>query len=329
MIGFHFLDLLAIIAYLVVVLYLGKRASHKSQNEEGYFLAGRKLGKAYQFFLNFGNATDANGAIGTASLVYQKGVSGVWLSFQTLFMTPYYWFMNTWFRRVRLVTVADLFEDRFGSRSLARFYAVFQIVATVVVIIGFGNLVSYKVTQSMLVKPEAQWTESEQASVAGYNEMIALRDQLKAGTLSVEDKDQMLTLEDKNKRGELRSFISYLDSPAGKWGYYIIYSLIVGTYIVMGGMAAAAINEAFQGVLIVIFSALLIPSGLAAIGGWQALSEKVPQASFQLLDQGGIGFWELGGIFLISIVQIHGIIGNMSVAGSATNEFSARFGAVS
>ena len=108
-----------------------------------------------------------------------------------------------------------------------------------------------------------------------------------------------------------------------------IYSLIVGTYIVMGGLASAAINEAFQGILIIVFSILLIPGGLAAIGGWEALSEKVPQERFLLLSKGGIGFWELGGIFLISIVQIHGIIGNMGVAGSATNEFSARFGAVS
>src|SRR5690606_6362450 len=42
-----------------------------------------------------------------------------------------------------------------------------------------------------------------------------------------------------------------------------------------------------------------------------------------------IGGWELFGIFLISIVQIHGIIGNMSVSGSARNEYAARFGAVS
>ena len=51
----------------------------------------------------------------TASLVYRQGASGVWHALQTLFMNPYYWFMNLWFRRVRLVTVADLFEDRFGT----------------------------------------------------------------------------------------------------------------------------------------------------------------------------------------------------------------------
>ncbi len=328
--GFHPLDLVAIVAYLAIVLYLGRRASHQTkENEEGYFLAGRKLGKAYQFFLNFGNATDANGAVSTASLVYQKGVSGVWLSLQTLFMNPYYWFMNMWFRRVRLVTVADLFEDRFGTRALARFYAIFQVFATVIVIIGFGNLVAYKVTASLLVKPEAEWSATERASVEGYHEMYQLRAEARTEAgLTAGQQARLGMLEDMNKRGELRSFVSYLDSTFGKWAYYIIYSAVVGGYIVMGGLAAAAVNEAFQGVLIVVFSAMLIPFGLTAIGGWDALSEKVPAGNFELLTSGGIGLWELIGIFLISIVQIHGIIGNMSVAGSAKNEFAARFGAV-
>ncbi|MEX0332403.1 MAG: sodium:solute symporter [Puniceicoccaceae bacterium] len=328
--GFHFLDFLAIFGYLAVVLYLGRRAAHKADsNEEGYFLAGRGLGKVYQFFLNFGNATDANGAVSTASLVYQKGVSGVWLSLQTLFMTPYYWFMNVWFRRVRLVTVADLFEDRFGSKALARFYAIFQIVATVIVIIGFGNLVSYKVTASLLLKDEAKWTVEERASVEGYLEFQTLKEGFQEGILTAEQLQRLEDLDDMDKRGELRSNISYLDSTAGKWSYYVIYSLVVGGYIVMGGLAAAAINEAFQGILIIVFSILLIPGGLKAIGGWGALADKVPQENFQLLSSGGIGIWELVGVFLISINPIQGIIGNMGVSGSATNEFAARFGATS
>ena len=329
--GLHFVDFLIIFLYLAVVVYIGRRASAAASSEEGFFLAGRKLGKLYQFFLNFGNATDANGAVSTASLVYQKGASGVWLSLQTLFMNPYYWFMNPWFRRVRLVTVADLFADRFGSRALARFYAAFQIVATVIVIIGFGNLVGYKVTASLLVKPEAQWTSVERASVEGYQELRRLEALNASGTLASIDAGRLSTLREQDKRGELRSYVSWIHGETGKWTYYIIYSLIVGGYIVMGGLAAAAINEALQGVLIVIFSFMLIPFGLSAIGGWDQLAARVPPDMFNLLGGGsaGIGGWELFGIFLISIVQIHGIIGNMSVSGSAKNEFAARFGAVS
>ncbi len=330
--GLHLIDLLVILAYLAVVIQVGRRASAAARSEEGYFLAGRRLGKAYQFFLNFGNATDANGAVSTASFVYQKGASGVWLSLQTLFMNPYYWFMNPWFRRVRLVTVADLFEDRFGARGLARFYAIFQIVATVVVIIGFGNLVGYKVTSSLLVKPETEWTSVERASVEGFREYRALERALVEGPLDEAGVARLDVLRAKKARGELRSFVSWLDSRAGLWGYYLLYSLVVGAYIVMGGLEAAAVNEAFQGILIVAFSVILIPFGLHAIGGWGGLAERVPPEMFDLLGgsaSGGIGGAELFGIFLISIVQIHGIIGNMSVAGSARNEFAARFGAVS
>lgn len=333
----HLLDLLVIAGYLALVTWIGRRAARATQatqSEEGYFLAGRGLGKAYQFFLNFGNATDANGAVSTSSLVYQKGASGVWLSLQTLFMNPYYWFMNPWFRRVRLVTVADLFEDRFGSKSLARFYAIFQIIATVIVIIGFGNLVGYKVTASLMVKPEARWSPAEQASVAAYHEFRQLEtaSTTASAALTPADRTRLDALREMNKRGELRRTISWLDSPAGKWGYYLIYSFIVGFYIVAGGMAAAAANEALQSILIVVFSLILIPFGLSAIGGWSALADKVPEDMFNLLggaSASSIGGWELAGIFLISLVQIHGIIGNMSVSGSAKNEYAARFGAVS
>lgn len=327
----HLLDLLVILAYLAIVIWVGRRAAKGAQNQEGFFLADRKLGKLYQFFLNFGNATDANGAVSTSSLVYQKGASGVWLSLQTLFMNPYYWFMNAWFRRVRLVTVADLFEDRFGSRALARFYAGFQIIATVIVIIGFGNLVGYKVTASLMVKPEVQWTAGERVSVEGYREFKTLEAAAKTAALAPAAAARLDLLKEQNKRGELRSYISWLDSTTGKWTYYLIYTAIVGAYIIMGGLAATAANEAFQGVLIVIFSLMLLPFGLKAIGGWDQLSARVPPEMFDLLGGGvgGVGGWELAGIFLISIVQIHGIIGNMSISGSARNEFAARFGAVS
>jgi Na+/proline symporter len=325
--GLHAIDLFVVLTYLAVVTYLGHRAAAQSRkNEEGFFLAGRKLGKLYQFFLNFGNATDANGAVSTASLVYQQGVSGVWLSFQTLFMNPYYWFMNLWFRRVRLTTVADLFEDRLGSRALARFYAVFQIAASIVVTIGFGNLISYKISASLVVKPEAVWTSTERQSVEGYLELKRLEKEVAAGPLAAPAKHRLETLRDANTRGELRSYVTALEP----WSFYLGYTLIVGLYIVLGGMAATALNEAFQGVLIVVFSALLIPFGLAAIGGWGALGRHVPAAMFELFGSAAsqVTGWTVVAILFVSIVQINGIIGNMSVSGSARDEFAARFGAV-
>jgi len=325
--GIHTIDLLIIAAYLGGILYLGKRSSHTTGSEEGFFLAGRKLGKLYQFFLNFGNATDANGAVSPAPLVYQQGASGVWLAFQTIFMNPYYWFMNVWFRRVRLVTVAELFEERLSSHNLSKIYALYQ-VCYVCLFIGWGNLVGYNVTASLLPKPESAWTVEEQRQVEQYREFRGLEKLAPSGSLSAEQKTRLVQLNDLYSRHELRSYISYLKP----WMFYLGFTLVVGFYLWMGGMTGTARNEIFQGVLIVTFSILLIPFGFSALGGVGPLRERVPHDMLQLLGAPGteaVSWYSLVAITLVSIVQINGIQGNMGVSGSARNEYAARFGAVS
>ncbi|OAM90498.1 hypothetical protein OH491_01970 [Termitidicoccus mucosus] len=325
MTSLHFLDYLIIGAYLVLMLVLGRVAGrHASKGEEGFFLAGRKLGKFYQLFLNFGNSTDANNAVSTVSLVYQQGVSAAWLAFQMVFMNPYFWFMNVWFRRVRLITMADLFEDRLGSRSLARLYAVFQILAAVVVTIGFGNLVTYKICTAIVVKPEAAWTVAERASVEGYHQWRELEN--RASSLTPAEAGELDVLRERVARGEL----SHSVSPINPFLFYLVYTLIVGGYIILGGMAATALNEIVQCFLIVSFSLMLLPVGLHAIGGFSALGERVPEAFFDLFGNLGSQVTTLTilAVFAVSWVQITGIMGNMSIGGSARDEYAARFGAV-
>jgi Na+/proline symporter len=323
----HVFDLAVIIAYLIGVIYIGKRGAKAAGSEEGFFLAGRKLGKLYQFFLNFGNATDANGAVSTATLVYQQGASGVWLAFQTIFMNPYYWFMNVWFRRVRLVTVAELFEERLGSHNLSKIYALYQ-VSYVCLFIGWGNLVGYNVTASLLPKPEAAWTTEERQQVEQYRTFRALEHAAQADTLTPSQRTQFVQLNDLYARHALRSYISYLKP----WMFYLGFTAIVGFYLWMGGMTGTARNEIFQGILIVIFSIILIPFGFHALGGVEVLRERVPRAMMELLGAPGteaVSWYSLLAILLVSIIQINGIQGNMGVSGSAKNEYAARFGAVS
>ena len=320
----HIVDIAIVVSYLLAVVYIGKRAAAGNNSEEGFFLAGRKLGKLYQFFLNFGNATEPSGAVSTASFVYQQGAPGSWLSFQTVFMNPYFWFMNVWFRRVRLTTVSDLFEDRFASRGLSLFYAMFQILVACV-FLGFGNVTAYKIASSLVVKQESQWTTTDRASVEGYHEMKRLEKEASAGTMAAEARPRLDTLRDSNARGELHSYITLLNNVL----FFAVFAIVVGAYIVMGGMAAAAINEGLQSVLIIVFSILLIPTGLHAIGGWNALAEKVPARMFELFGSGGMGqfsVFSLGAILLVSIVQNGGLSHNMGICGSAKNELAARSG---
>jgi Na+/proline symporter len=268
--GINWADIAVIVAYMAVVMIVGVRAA-ASKTEEGFILAGRKLGKVFQFFLNFGNACDANGAVSTASVVYQQGISGIWIAFQTVFMNPYYWFMATWFRRVRVVTSGDLFEDRFGSKGLASFYAIYQI-GVAVIFIAFGNFVGFKVTQVML------------------------------------------------------------GSQFSPLSFYILYTAVVGVYIVSGGLAAAALNQALQGTLIIVFSFLLIPSGLHAAGGWHELARKIPAGMTDLFGgtaQSQFTGWAVVAVVFVSIVQVHSVLSQMTILGSARSEFAARFGMTS
>lgn len=320
----NLIDVLIVVAYLAAVVVIGQRAAKAVKSEEGFFLAGRKLGKLYQFFLSFGNATEPQGAVSTASFVYTQGASGAWLSFQTVFMNPYFWFMNVWYRRVRLITVSDLFEDRFGSKGLSFFYALFQIIVACV-FLGFGNVTAYKIASSLVVKPEATWTTPERASVLEYNELRLMEREVRTGTLSPAALPRLGTLRDRSARGELHSFVTLLNEVL----FYAVFSVVVGAYIVLGGMSAAAVNEALQGILIVVFSLLLIPTGLAAIGGWGALRAKIPPERFDLFGAAGssqFSVWNLAAILLVSLVQIHGLSHNMGICGSAKNEFAARFG---
>ena len=321
----HPLDLFIVILYLATVVYIGKRAAKGTGSEDGFFLAGRKLGKLYQFFLNFGNATEPSGAVSTASFVYQQGAPGAWLSFQTVFMNPYFWFMNVWFRRARLTTVSDLFEDRYNSRKLSMFYAMFQILVACV-FLGFANVTAYTIASSLVVKEEAQWTAADRAAVTGYNELRQLERTFATGTLPAEAKPRLDALRELRARGELHSYITVLNNVL----FYAVFAVVVGAYIVMGGMAAAAVNEALQSVLIIVFSILLIPTGLKFIGGWHALGEKVPAKMFDLFGSGAateqFSVVSLCAILLVSIIQNGGLSHNMGICGSARTEFAARIG---
>jgi len=266
----HAPDYAIVVIYLAVVLFLGRRARGATDSEEAFFLAGRKLGILRQAFFNFGQSTDANTAVSTVSFVYDEGASGAWLQLQLIFLNPYYWFMNVWFRRTRLMTTADLFEERLQSPRLARFYAAFQI-GVAVVGIAFANFVSYKVASAL--------TQG--------GPMVA------------------------------------------PWLFYTVFVAIVGFYVAVGGLEATVTNQMFQGVLVLIFSVILLPFGWRALGS-DGLRHRLPQRMFDIFAGGGGQFtgWAVLSILVVSVIQANGNIINMGLSGSARSEFAARLGGV-
>ena len=325
--GLHIVDFLIVVFFLVGVIGLGWWASREVKEEKDFYLGGRKLGRTLQFFLAFGNMTDSSGAPTTASEVFRQGAGGAWIALQTLFITPFYWFSTTWFRRVRLVTMADLFVERLNSKALATAYVLFNIYISLL-LLGYGNVVSYKVAAAMMVKPPAEYTPAEQLMVQEYSEYSGLKAAYATQSLAPAKKERFEQLDSMAKRGELNSFVSYV-TPLE---FYIVYTLVVAIYITLGGLKAAAVTNALQGVLILAFTILIIPLGLVRLGGFHPLHQDVPEFMFRLfgtVTASDYAWYSILAITFSSMIQIFGLINNMSLAGSATNEHSARFGQIS
>lgn len=323
MFGLHIVDVGIIAFYVGFILWLGRRVGRDTKNTSDFFLAGRRLGKVYQFFLHFGQSTDAQQAQVVSREIFRQGLGGMWLQYLVLFLTPFYWFTTLLYRRSRLVTIGDYFTERFRSPSLGAAYAIF---ALVMAFIGTGT--SYKAAEktmeALTPKPLAVCTAEERASVEQFREYMDLRERLDAG-LAAEEQVRYEELHERMKRKELKAYISYTDELT----FFIIFALIVTLYTAMGGFTAAALTDAIQGVLIIIFSLMLIPIGLGRIGGFTGLHASVPDYMFELFGSATMSeytWFSIGAMVLANLVSIVAASHMMATAGSAKDEMTARVG---
>jgi len=324
-VGFHPLDFIIIVAYLAAITYIGKKMSGKIRTEEDFFLAGRSLNKFFQYFLNMGTLIDANTAVRTASFTFNKGLGGVWLMLSHVFTGPWYWFMAAWFRRVRLVTMAELFQERFKSRYLPPIYALTGIWLSIL-IIGIGYKASLRTFQAMTIKPVERYTLEEAAGVDQYRRYVELEKQYREGQLDSEHLPEYHVLDSLRKTDRISAFVSYTKP----FWFYLLYTLFIGIYVVLGGFKAAAVTDTLQGILIILFSIILIPLSLFKLGGWTEFSAAIPDHMLSVFGSGSNEFAlnSIAALALVTIIGITGHQGNMSVNGSARDELTARLASV-
>src|SRR6185436_12683705 len=113
--------------------------------------------------------------------------------------------------------------------------------------------------------------------------------------------------------------------------FYLVSTTLVAVFIVLGGLKASAVVDAIQAILVVVVSTVLIPFGLARIGGLHALHEKVPAVMFNIFGGDAASEYTWYSIAAFLFLQGAGIVAsqaNMTIAGSAKNEFAARLGSV-
>ena len=122
--GLSIIDIVVICVYFAVVIGIGIWSMRRIKNQEDYFLAGRRFGKFIQTFAAFGQGTSSETCVGVTTTTYSNGASGIWSSLFYLFATPFYWLVMPWMRRLRLLTLGDFFNERYGSKRMAGVYAV-------------------------------------------------------------------------------------------------------------------------------------------------------------------------------------------------------------
>lgn len=324
--GLHWLDAGLIILYFLLIFAIAVRINRRVRSTGEFFLAGRRMGRFYQFFLNFGTSTDASQAAGLTREIYRQGIAGMWIQYVVLFLTPFYWFTALLFRRVRLTTIGDFFHERYHSAGLAAAFALFMILMNT---IGgaMGLIVSAKTFMALTPKPTAEYSPAEQQSVRQFHELQQLRRGYAEGNLSPESRERLQQLASLESAGKLNAFVSWTDPVV----FYLIYAAGVCVYILLGGFEAAAVTDALQGILMVLFSLLLIPYGLQAVGGFSGLHEAVPEHMLRLFGAEALSeyaWYTIAAMALANLVSIVAVASSMQTCGSARDESTARFGLI-
>lgn len=323
--GLHIIDVFVIAAYIIIILWIGKRVASRVKDTDDFFLAGRKLGKFYQFFMNFGCSTNADQAVAVSREVYRQGIGGMWIQFLVLFLTPFYWFTTLFFRRVRLVTIGDYYTERFQSRFLGICYTVFILLLSFIGG-GLAFIVTAKTMMALTPKTHDECTAEERRSISEFREYHRLQSRTHK-EMTDKERIRFEELEEKNKRGELRSYASHTSMVH----FCIGFAVVVAIYTMLGGIRAAAITDTIQGILILIFSLILLPIGLAKIGGFTGLHSSVPDYMFELFGSASLSdyaWYTILAMVLSNLVSIVAVATGMQTSGSARDEMSARFGMI-
>ncbi len=328
--GLHIIDIIVIVLYFSVVLAIGYLTIKKVHNEIDFFLGGRRFGKAFQTFSQFGQATSSESAVQSVSMVVSNGLAGAVLStINTVTLFPVAWIFPKWLRRLRLMSLAEYFHDRFNSKRLAVLYAIAQ-ACLFLMVGGMGLYAMSKTICAITEKPVAHYSASE---LNEYNKALRLE--------TLEKKPgQLLTPEEIRELEGLRyikpsKHFSYVDQNL----LIIFIALFVFIYATGGGLKAAVYTDFLQSIFILILTVLLLPfamiklnqinnsSGL--LGPFESLHTILPESMFEIF---GSPMWVEFTWFNILIIMLINLSGNIAfsnnlvVSGAARTEKVASFG---
>ena len=331
--GLSVLDIAVVFAYFIAVVYIAVRASRMVRNREDYFMAGRRFGKLIQTFAAFGQATSVENVTTTTTMVNSNGASGIWAMLAGgLVNLPVFWMTSIWYRRLRLLTLGDFFEERYGSKRMAAFYAMCQTIFFVL-IAAIGLVAMSKTIAAITAKSESELSAVERIE---YSKAIE-REKLEAADfalLTADQKTRLVELQMLNPKKEY----SYVNE---NW-LIIIVAAVTLLYASIGGLAAAFIVDLVQGVFIILLSILLIPFAMMKInlhhgtegllGSFHTMHKVLPASFLEIWGSPSLieftWYWIVGFSVMV-IIATAAQANQMTACGSAKDDYTARYGFVS
>jgi Na+/proline symporter len=115
--GLHYAIWIVLVLYFVGMLLMGWWSKRGTHSQEGYLLGNRQFGVPMMIMHAFGAGTHPGNVAGVMSEATVSGASGIWVSWMWLFGTPFYWLIAPIIRRMRCLTMADYFQQRFGKAA--------------------------------------------------------------------------------------------------------------------------------------------------------------------------------------------------------------------
>ena len=331
--GLTFLDIAVIFIYFVAIVYIAIRAARLVKNREDYFMAGRRFGKLIQTFAAFGQATSVENVTTTTTMVNSNGASGIWAMLAGgLVNLPVFWMTSIWYRRLRLLTLGDFFEERYGSRRMAAFYAICQTIFFVL-IAAIGLVAMSKTIAAIAAKPVSELNTIE---LSEYTKAVE-REKLETADFALLSADQKTRLMDLQMLNPKKEY-SYVNE---NW-MIIVVAAVTLLYASIGGLAAAFMVDLIQGMFIILLSIMLIPFAMMKInlhhgtegwlGAFHTMHKVLPASFLEIWGSPSLiefSWYWIAGFSVMVIVATAVQANQMTACGSAKDDYTARYGMVS
>lgn len=110
-----------------------------------------------------------------------------------LFNLPVFWMTSIWYRRLRVLTLGDFFAERYGSKRMAGFYAMCQIIFFIM-FGAFGLMSMAKTVAAITQKPESELTSTERVKYLKAVELETLQAEVFA-MISATEKERLTELQ--------------------------------------------------------------------------------------------------------------------------------------